>query len=114
MKNLGILALVLFAGVSSASEVYTYVSTKNPETAQSIFALPQSNNCDADESWACETEVSNRSGTIDSSRCRGRKGNWACYEDVKESCTERGSGKKSTRSYRQFTGACSDTLSDCW
>ena len=64
------------------------------------------------EAWECETNVDNRSGTIDS-RCSGHAGSWACYAEITETCRDRNSDRTSTRSYRNFTGRCG-SLSDCW
>ena len=65
------------------------------------------------EEWECETKVENRSGTIDISRCKGNN-NIACYEDTKETCTEKNSGRVSIRKQTIFTGACVGSFSDCW
>lgn len=112
MKNVAILILGLISASPSFAE--TYVRTSNPQTAQTVFALSQ--DCDGEnEDWFCETKVENRSGTLDMSRCSSEKGgSWACYEDVKETCQDRNSGRTMNRSYRQFTGVCTDSLGDCF
>jgi hypothetical protein len=89
------------------------VSSNKTETVKTLSFLSVQNNCDVQENWDCRTKVVNRSGTIDISRCRGTK-SIACYEDIKETCYERSSGKESTRSYQQFTGVCANSYGACW
>lgn len=108
------LAAMTFSAPAQAETRAMRFSNASPETIETILNITRANGCDdQSEDWDCETEVENRSGTIDSWACRNSDEKWACYEDIKESCRERNSGRTSTRSYRRFTGACG-SLSSCW
>lgn len=109
------LVLMNFSSFSEAGTQTVRFSKATHETIDTILHLSRSNGCDngGDEDWRCETTVENRSGTIDISRCKDQPEKWACYEDIKESCEERNSGRTTNHSYRRFTGVCG-SLSDCW
>ena len=62
----------------------------------------------------CRTEVVNRSGTMDLSRCKNSSGRIACYSEIRETCAIPGSGEKKVRSYQQFDGRCVSSYSNCW
>lgn len=62
----------------------------------------------------CRTEVANRSGTMDLSRCKNSSGRIACYTEMKEICRNVLTGENKTRSYQQFDGRCVSSYSGCW
>jgi len=62
----------------------------------------------------CRTEVANRSGTMDLSRCKNSSGRIACYTEMKETCRNVLTGENKTRSYQQFDGRCVSSYSNCW
>lgn len=66
------------------------------------------------EDWRCSSEVTNRNGTTDFSRCRNGSQSIACYEEVKETCTESNTGRVSTKAYTSYTGVCVSSFADCW
>ncbi|MBI3016502.1 MAG: hypothetical protein HYY62_00660 [Deltaproteobacteria bacterium] len=78
-------------------------------SSQLVFAQPG-----VDEEYDCETTVLNRSGTLDSSRCKNQEGRIACYEDVRQTCLEKNTRKKLLMNFRQFTGSCVSSYSGCW
>ncbi len=96
-KTLIILSIVLLSSVTSWGQV-----------SLNSFLVTE------DEEFDCTQDARNRSGTHDFSRCRGSiEGNIACYEDVREICVEKSSRRRLIRNYRQFTGRCASSYSQC-
>ncbi len=66
-------------------------------------------------SVTCKTEIRERSGSLEASgRCHSQNGDWACFQDVVERCSEAPSGTLTHREFRHWTGTCAPALSDCW
>ncbi len=71
------------------------------------------NKCDeADEDWHCSTKTDKR-GEYDYSRCGSNpKGIYACYEDIKETCEEKISGRTENFTRTNFLG-CNSSRANC-
>lgn len=67
------------------------------------------------EAWTCRTEVTDRDGAVGQGNCpsTGPK-NYACYIERTETCTDSVSGRTRSRNWRDYTGACVGSFSDCW
>ncbi|MFH1261825.1 MAG: hypothetical protein V1495_00025 [Pseudomonadota bacterium] len=65
--------------------------------------------------WECTSAVRDRSGINEWGRCPKQGFDQiACYFEVVDTCVEKTTGKKFTKQYRQFTGACVNSFADCW
>lgn len=77
-------------------------------------AISQSYRVATNETRTCDTVSGQKSGTIDTTRCRIATAHIACYQEVTETCRVGSNGESSTRTYREFTGECVRSFSDCW
>lgn len=71
----------------------------------------------SDEIWTCASEVvdtdSELNGPCWGKEACGKDTHWACYQVIKETCSEQNSGYKKVINRKRFVG-CYESLSDCW
>lgn len=95
MKEFGVLALAIW-GLSLSS----------------AFAQTQ-DCCCKNENWSCKTEALQRNGEFNSAYCGFRNEPIACYIDLRETCVDTVSKRTVVKQFRQYTGACMNSFTDC-
>mgnify|MGYP004176121255 CR=1 FL=1 len=72
------------------------------------------NEINQSQAWKCNSQIKDRSGTMNPSQCPNSNEQIACYEEITEICDEEYSSKKTERTYKRFTGKCSKSYNGCW
>jgi hypothetical protein len=111
-----IVTLMPVFAFSSSNGAKFHVDSKNTTTVETLRDLSLSRSgCEEPpaEDWRCDESSDGRDNSMDIWRCRDQSEKWVCFEKMKETCTERNSGRTTTRTYKRETAACV-TLSACF